>query len=86
MKTEILPVSITATVLISAVSWRVCACRDLLENGEMLHCVEQFLQKLFQKGLECTIYWGITLLQKYRQSWFSNAAVPCCSAFEVPKV
>lgn len=33
MKTEISPVTITATVLTLEASWPVCACQDLLENG-----------------------------------------------------
>jgi len=49
MKTEISPVTITATVLTLEASWPVCACQDLLENGEMLHCMKKFFQKSFQR-------------------------------------
>lgn len=74
MKTEISPVTIMATVLILEASWPACACQDLLENGEMLHFMEQFLQKSFQ-GF--AIHREITLLQKYRKSWLSSVVVLC---------
>ena len=61
----------------AGICWRTVRCLD------QQICVEQFFQKLFQKGPEGGDgHRGFALLQKHRQSSCLSSAVPCLSDFE----